>query len=85
MAFPSKKPDMSVILGIGGKKPTEQAPPPYEATAPAADPMEGAEGEGMCSIMCPKCGEPMNLVVQPAPEAEAAAPEAEPGGREAVA
>ncbi len=71
---PSKKSGMSVMLGIAPKGPREEPPPAYSgAKAPPPDPdaaMEGAEGgEGMCSVMCPKCGEALQLQVMPVPDA----------------
>lgn len=57
----NKKPDMSVILGIGGKPKPAEAPPPYMGNETPDE--ENAEGGGMCSIMCPKCGEEIPLTV----------------------
>jgi hypothetical protein len=71
------KPNISVMLGVAKGKPSGGPPPSYgggspAATAPPTDPMEGAENEGACSITCPKCGEMLNLTVQPQVSEESA-------------
>ncbi len=45
MAFPAKKPDLTMIFGIGGKKPKPSAPPSFgdDAEPDATDPMESQE------------------------------------------
>lgn len=82
---------MGAMLGIAPRSAPEAPPPAYAgAKAPPPDPnapMEGQEGEGMCSVMCPKCGESIPLTISadaggtepeetaeaaPAPEMEAA-------------
>lgn len=70
---PSKKPGMSVMLGIGKPAPREAPPPAYGGANDAPDPaMEGAEGgDGMCSTTCPKCGESYQIQVVPMPDAGA--------------
>lgn len=71
MAFPSKKPNIGIMLGISPKGPREEPPPAYSGMKkppmadPAADPMQGQEGEGMCSVTCPKCGEQIQLQITP--------------------
>lgn len=67
---PSRKPNMEVILGIGKKPSREEAPPPFGGKPPVEEAEESAGGEGMCSVMCPKCGEAMQLQVIPAMGAE---------------
>lgn len=78
---PNKKSGIGIMLGISPKGPREEPPPAYggakDAPEPAADPMEGGEGEGMCSVMCPKCGEALQLQVVPVPDA---APDMEAAG-----
>jgi hypothetical protein len=49
MAFPNKKPDLTMILGVGKRPPREEAPPPFggsKATPPnPADGVDAAEQE----------------------------------------
>lgn len=80
MAFPQKKPGVSVsILGIGGRKPPrEEPPPPYSgAQKPAVAPMADAPTEEMGEniITCPGCGERYMLTPveseEPAPAEDA--------------
>ncbi len=68
MAFPpSKKPGMGVMLGIAPRPARDEPPPAYAGAKGAApDPdaaQEGQEGDGMCSVMCPKCGESIPLQI----------------------
>lgn len=45
---------------IGPKSKPDSGPPPYSA-GPSSDPMESTEGEGAGMVMCPACGEALQL------------------------